>query len=91
MQTIEQVKSTAVAANIAAEQFQYEEHFIDGGKVALYLIHPDTSKERYYIFSNYDDLKACAIECPFIPLSQWETLCIMLDSTTAFHAQENIV
>lgn len=73
------------------EQFEYEEQFIEGGKIGLLLKHPDSSRDEVLTFENFDDMEACAIARPYIPRSIWEKLCTMMEETMAFHDPKHFV
>lgn len=70
--------------------YEYEPNFVDGGKVSLLVKHPDRSKDELLVFEDLDDMEACAIARPYIPLATWETVSAMYMETQAQHNPKHI-
>lgn len=57
--------------------FEYVPNFLEDGGVSLLVKHPDPAKDELLKFNDYDDMEACAIARPYIPMETWETLSAM--------------
>ena len=67
-------------------QYVFLEYFIGSDRVALEVWHPDRDNNEYFVFRSIDEMAACAVTRPYIPLSKWERLVDLLHSTQAFHS-----
>ncbi|MDD2892541.1 MAG: hypothetical protein PHF20_01310 [Halothiobacillaceae bacterium] len=65
--------------------FSYTPRFIEEGKVGVLIGHPNPKNDELLVFDDYDDMEACAISRPYIPVAVWETLSEMYRETQAKH------
>jgi hypothetical protein len=70
---------------MSSEAIEYEEYFIEGGKVGLIVKYAESSRNEYLLFKNLEDIESCALARPHIPQSMLETIFAMMEETMAHH------
>lgn len=70
--------------------YKYTCKFIGEGNVGLLIEHPDSARDELLTFEGYDDMEACAIARPYIPIDTWKELSAMFRETQAQHNPAHI-
>ena len=63
--------------------YKYTSRFIGDGKVGLLIEHLESERDELLEFEGLDDMEACAIARPYIPMETWKELSEMFRETQA--------